>query len=145
MKQLLILVTLLIAGLLAGCTSDSHTVLSPSGDSVTIPLADLQPMQARFYKVSLNGGETRFFAVRGADGQVRTALDACDVCFKERKGYEQRGDLMLCRNCNLTFPIERIGPTSVGGCNPHFLPSRVEGDRLVITVEQLQSGTRYFP
>lgn len=145
MKQILLLATLLIAGLLAGCTNDSHTTLSPTGGSVTIPLAELQPMQASFYKVSLNNGEVRFFAVKDNNGQVRTALDACDVCYKERKGYQQQGDVMLCRNCNLTFPIDRIGPGSVGGCNPHFLPSQVEGDRLVITVEQLQSGIRYFP
>jgi len=145
MKQILLLGTLLIAGLLAGCNSDTHKQLTPQGNVVQIPLAELQPMQASFYKVSLNNGEVHFFAVKGADGRISTALDACDVCYKERKGYQQQGDVMLCRNCSLTFPIDRIGPSSVGGCNPHFLPSQVEGDRLVIAVEQLQGGIRYFP
>ena len=145
MQRLLILMLFASLALMAGCNSDTHKQLTPQGNVVQIPLAELQPMQASFYKVSLSNGEVHFFAVKGADGRIRTALDACDVCYKERKGYQQQGDVMLCRNCNLTFPIDRIGPSSVGGCNPHFLPSQVEGDRLVIAVEQLQGGIRYFP
>lgn len=145
MQRLFILLLFASLTLMAGCTSDTHKQLEPQGSVVQTPLAELQPLQARFYKVNLPNGEVRFFAVKGNDGRVRTALDACDVCYKERKGYQQQGDVMLCRNCNLIFPIDRIGPSSVGGCNPHFLPSRIEGDRLMIDVEQLQNGTRYFP
>ena len=145
MKQLLILVTLLIAALLTGCSSDSHKQLEPQGTVVKIPLAELQPMQASFFKLTVDGNEIRFFAVKGNDGQIRTALDACDVCYKERKGYQQQGAVMLCRNCNLTFPIDRIGPLSLGGCNPHFLASHREGDTLVIAVDELRKGARFFP
>lgn len=145
MKQILLLGTLLIAGLLAGCTSDAHKKLEPQGSMVQIPLTELQPQQASFYKVTLDGSEVRFFAVKGSDGRIRTALDACDVCYKERKGYQQQGDVMLCRNCNLTFPIDRISPSSVGGCNPHFLSSQVAGDQLVLSVDELKKGARFFP
>jgi uncharacterized membrane protein len=145
MKQILLLATLLIAGLLAGCTSDAHKQLQPQGSVVQIPLAELPPMQASFYKIALDGKEIRFFAVKGNDGQVRTALDACDVCFKERKGYQQQGDVMLCRNCNLTFPIDQIGPSSISGCNPHFLPSQLAGDQVVVALDELKKGARFFP
>ena len=145
MQRLLILMLFVSLTLMAGCKNDTHKQLEPQGKLVQIPLAELQPMQARFYKVKLNNGEVRFFAIKGADGQVRTALDACDVCFKERKGYQQQGDVMLCRNCNLTFPIDRIGPSSVGGCNPHFLPSQVTGDQLLLPVAELKQGARFFP
>jgi len=144
MHRLLILILFASLTLMAGCTSNTHKQLEPQGSVVQIPLAELQPLQASFYKITLDGTEIRFFAVKGSDGRVRTALDACDVCYKERKGYQQQGDVMLCRNCNLTFPIDRIGPSFVGGCN-HPLPSRVEGDQLLVAVEQLQSGTRFFP
>ena len=120
MKQLLILMILALTGMLAACSSGSHKAVQADGNEVKIPLAELQPQQASFYRITLDGKEIRFFAVKGSDGRIRTALDACDVCFKERKGYQQQGDVMLCRNCNLTFPIDRIGPSSVGGCNPHF-------------------------
>jgi uncharacterized membrane protein len=130
---------------LAACSGGSQKAVQPEGTVVKIPVAELKPMQAAFYRVTLDGKELRFFAVKGSDGKIRTALDACDVCYKERKGYEQQGDLMLCRNCNLTFPIDRIGPSSIGGCNPHFLSSRVDGDKLVIQVDELKQGIRFFP
>lgn len=139
-------ILLLSLFLLAACSSGTtYTNLQPEGALVKLVTADLKPMQAAFYQVELDGKQIRFFAVKGNDGQIRTALDACDVCFREKKGYEQKGDVMLCRNCNLTFPIDRIGPSSVGGCNPHFLPSRLEGDRLVIAVDELRKGARFFP
>ena len=116
--RLLILLLFTSLTLMAGCTNGSHKQLEPQGSVVQIPLAELQPLQASFYKITLDGTEIRFFAVKGADGHIRTALDACDVCYKERKGYQQQGDVMLCRNCNLTFPIDRIGPSFVGGCTP---------------------------
>ena len=145
MKKLLILTILALVGMLAACSSGSHKSVQADGSVVKIPLTDLQPMQASFYRINLDGKEIRFFAVKGSDGRIRTALDACDVCYKERKGYQQQGDLMLCRNCNLTFPIDRIGPSSVGGCNPHFLPSQVTGDQLLLPVSELQQGARFFP
>jgi len=145
MQRLLILLLFASLALTAGCTSNTHKQLEPQGSVVQIPLAELQPLQASFYKVSLDGKEVRFFAVKGNDGRVRTALDACDVCYKERKGYQQQGDVMLCRNCNLTFPIDRIGPSSVGGCNPHFLSSQVAGDQVVLSLDELKKGARFFP
>lgn len=122
----------------------SHKKLQPQGNLVTVPLAELKPQKAAFYQVNIDGVTVRFFAVKGADGRIRTALDACDVCFRERKGYEQKGVVMLCRNCGLTFPIDRIGPSSIGGCNPHFLPSVISGDRLQIQLSELRSGERFF-
>lgn len=145
MQRLLILLLFASLTLMAGCTNGSHKQLEPQGSAVQIPLAELQPMQASFYKVALDGKEIRFFAVKGSDGRVRTALDACDVCYKERKGYQQQGDVMLCRNCNLTFPIDRISPSSVGGCNPHFLPSQLAGDQVVVSLDELKKGARFFP
>lgn len=145
MKQLLILMILTLAGMLAACSSGSHKAVQADGNVVKTPLAELQPQQASFYRITLDGKEIRFFAVKGSDGRIRTALDACDVCFKERKGYQQQGDVMLCRNCNLTFPIDRIGPSSVGGCNPHFLPSLVTADQLLLPVAELKQGARFFP
>lgn len=131
--------------LLTGFSFSSHKKLTPQGAFVNVPLKEIKPQKAAFYKVSLNGGEVRFFAVKGSDGRIRTALDACDACFKERKGYVQKGNVMLCRNCNLTFPIDRIGPSSVGGCNPHHLPSKLAGNQLQISTAELVQGLRFFP
>jgi len=142
MKRILMVLCMIV---MTACSSASHKTVQADGSVVKIPLAELQAMQASFYRIELDGKEVRFFAVKGSDGRIRTALDACDVCYKERKGYQQQGDVMLCRNCNLTFPIDRIGPSSVGGCNPHFLSSQVTGDQLLLPVAELKQGARFFP
>lgn len=145
MKRYLLFASLTLLFLIAGCSRPSHEALQADGAVVRVPIAKLQSLKASFFSVTLDGKDIRFFAVKGSDGQVRTALDACDVCYRERKGYEQREGVMLCRNCNLTFPIDRIGPSSVGGCNPHFLPSQTTADQVVIAVDELRKGGRFFP
>jgi len=143
--RLKLLLLMLCTITLSGFGFSSHKKLQPEGNQVRIPAAQLKTQKAVHYRVQLEGREIRFFAVRGSDGTIRTALDACDACFRERKGYEQKGTMMICRNCNMAFPVDRIGPSSVGGCNPHYLPSRIEGDTLVIAVDELRKGGRFFP
>ena len=96
------------ASALFGMFSDTKT-LSPQGDAVTIPLADVSDGKAHFYVVSAGGKEIKFFAVKSADGKVRTAFDACDVCFHEKKGYTQDKEFMICNNCGMRFHSSRIG------------------------------------
>lgn len=136
---------LLVACIISGFGFSPHKKLQPDGSLVKIPVAGLQTQKASYYRVLLEGREIRFFAVKGSDGKIRTALDACDACYREKKGYDQKGTMMICRNCGMAFPVDRIGPSSVGGCNPHHLPSRVEGDKLVIAVDELRKGVRFFP
>jgi uncharacterized membrane protein len=115
-----------------------------SNGVVTIPVAKLSDGKARFYKLEDGGKEITFFAVKAQDGTVRTAFDACDSCYKSRKGYEQQGDKMNCKNCNQKFAINRLGPNATGGCNPGYLPVQMNGGNAVIKVTDLQAGAKYF-
>jgi uncharacterized membrane protein len=112
--------------------------------TVTIPVAKLSDGSAQFYKFEDGGKEITFFAVKAADGSYRTAFDACDSCFKSRKGYEQQGDKMNCKNCNQKFAINRLGPNATGGCNPGYLPNQTSGANIVIKADDLKAGARYF-
>jgi uncharacterized membrane protein len=111
---------------------------------VTIPLAKIGAGKAHYYKFESGGKEIVFFLVKAGDGSVRSAFDACDVCYLEKKGYEQQGDSMVCKNCNKKFATNRIGPTSAGGCNPSFLPHKEINGSVVISGEDLQAGARFF-
>jgi len=115
-----------------------------NGDAVTIPVAKLADGKARFYKLEDGGKEIAFFAVKTPDGSIRTAFDACDACFKSKKGYEQQGDKMNCKNCNQKFAIHRLGPNATGGCNPGYLPHQLNGGSISISVNDLKGGARYF-
>jgi len=111
---------------------------------VSIPVAKVSDGKARFYKFEDGGKEIAFFAVKAADGSYKTAFDACDACFKSKKGYEQQGDRMNCKNCNQKFAINRLGPNATGGCNPGYLPHQLNGNTISIKADDLKDGARYF-
>ncbi len=111
---------------------------------IKIPLADLASGKAKFFDYRLsNNKPVRFFALKSSDGIYRAALDACDVCYHAKKGYHQEGDNMVCNNCGLTFPSDKINEVQ-GGCNPVGLPRTVEGDHLVIKASELESRGNYY-
>ena len=111
---------------------------------VSIPVASVTDGKAHFFSYVESGKEIAFFVVKAPDGNIRTAFDACDVCYKEKKGYEQKGDAMICKNCNKKFPANRIGPNSTGGCNPSYLPHQQTGNMVTIKVADIKNGGRLF-
>lgn len=129
---------------LFGCSTDKPGNVTANGDVVSISTSNLADGKARFYKFNDGGKEIAFFAVKTQDGSYKAAFDACDSCFRDRKGYEQQGDKMNCKNCNQKFAINRLGPNATGGCNPGYLPSKLNGDAISINLSDLKNGARYF-
>jgi len=142
--------TVVIGALLIGAISVSafslgrYEKVKVSGGIATIPVSKLADGKAHFYKFEDGGKEIAFFAIKTADGSYKTAFDACDACFKSRKGYEQQGDKMNCKNCNQKFAVNRLGPNATGGCNPGYLPHQLNGSTISISVNDLKGGARYF-
>ena len=118
--------------------------VKPVNGVVTIPLSTVNDGKAHFFALSEGGKELGFFIVKGNDGALHTAFNACDVCYPAKKGYVQQGDRMTCKNCGKKFPIVRIGADSEGGCNPSYLPARVDGKSVRIKVTDLKAGARLF-
>jgi hypothetical protein len=118
--------------------------VKPANGMVFVPLSKVSDGSAHFFRLEESGKEFHFFIVKGSDGAIHTAFDACDVCFKEKKGYVQAGDKMQCKNCNQKFAITRIGAASGGGCNPSHLPAKVDGRGVSIAVSDLVAGARFF-
>ena len=111
---------------------------------VSIPVAKISDGKTHFYRFTDNGKEIDFFVVKSAKGAIKTAFDACDVCYHEKKGYQQDRQDVMCKNCNKKFAIDRIGPSQSGGCNPSYLPHQEVGGKVVISVEDLKAGSRLF-
>lgn len=125
-------------------SGSSQSASAPGAGQIKVPLADLAGGKAKFFDYTLsNNKPIRFFALKSSDGTYRAALDACDVCYHAKKGYHQEGDNMVCNNCGLTFPSDKINEVH-GGCNPVGLPRTVEGDHLVIKATDLESRGNYF-
>ncbi|MFH1663954.1 MAG: DUF2318 domain-containing protein [archaeon] len=135
----------------AGCVSDSTGNFSVAAaqqvptDSISIPLSSISE-NAKWFEFESNGTTIRFFAVKASDGSIKTAFDACDVCFASKKGYSQNGNEMVCNNCGNKYPIDGLGTENKngGGCWPGFLPNKVVGDSIVIKKSDLDKGRYRF-
>jgi len=137
MKKLILLLGLLLLPM------NSVAGMEVGDKDLTIPLNEVSDGKAHYYAIDLDGKEIRFFVVRSKDGIIRAAFDACDVCYKSKKGYSQQGDFMVCNNCGMRFHSTRINVVK-GGCNPSPLQRRTEGENLIISLDAARSGAIYF-
>jgi uncharacterized membrane protein len=111
---------------------------------VTYPVKTFQDGKTRFYEYKTGDGITiKYFILKSSDGVIRAAFDACDVCWPAGKGYFQKEDFMVCRNCGRRFASVRVNDVT-GGCNPGALKREVVGDKLVIKVKDILEGQKYF-
>ena len=111
---------------------------------VTYPEKTFANGKAQFFTYKTEGGVTvRYFILRSSDGVIRAAFDACDVCWRENKGYVQQGDVMVCKNCGRKFPSARVNEVQ-GGCNPAPLARKTENGNVIIQVADLIKGKPYF-
>lgn len=111
-----------------------------AGSIVALPLEKLR--DGRLHRLGfLTGGRlVRFLAMQTADGRVRTALDACEIC--GALGYIQEGDNLVCLNC-----AAGINPMTLnrgGGCNPIPLVSAVVDGQVRIAVAALEEAAPLF-
>ena len=111
---------------------------------VSFPVQAFADGNAQYFQYPMGNGVTvRFFILRSSDGIVRAAYDACDVCWREGKGYYQDGDFMVCRNCGQRFASVKVNEIK-GGCNPAPLNRTIVGDKLVIKIADIVQGNQYF-
>lgn len=110
---------------------------------VAYAVSDFADGQARHYQHAVGNHTIRYFILKSSDGIIRAAFDACDVCWPAGKGYYQDDDVMVCRNCGRRFASIHVNEVS-GGCNPAPLPRKIEGDKVVIRVEDIIAGKNYF-
>lgn len=115
----------------------------PEDGAVRIPLAALKDGKAHFFSFGTGERTVRFFALRKSDGSIGVALDACNACYRAKRGYRQDGDQVICNNCGMAFRPEDIGVVT-GGCNPIPLVHTVTGDTIVVKDEELEQGRKYF-
>jgi uncharacterized membrane protein len=114
-----------------------------SGGVVSLPVSTFDDGKAHYFEHKTGGITIRYFVVKSADGVVRAAFDACDVCWPAGKGYAQDGEFMVCRNCGQRFHSTKVNEVK-GGCNPAPLERRVENGALLIRVSDILEGKSYF-
>ena len=94
--------------------------------------------QAKFFEYTAsNGKSVRFFVIKSSDGVYRAAADACEVCFRDKKGYHQQGDDMVCNKCGRHFRSKDVNVIT-GSCNPDGIPRTIQENTIVIAAADLE-------
>jgi len=115
-----------------------------SATSITYPVELFADGKARHFRHKVDDTITiQYFILKSSDGVIRAAFDACDVCWPAGKGYQQSGDVMVCRNCGRKFASVLVNEVK-GGCNPAPLNRTVEDGKVVLQINDILSGKQYF-
>ena len=117
--------------------------------TVTHPASEVSTT-IKHYKYRYNISPVKFedigyILIRASNGDIKSAFNACDVCYLENKGYSQSGTKLRCNNCGKTFEIDNLGSQGSGGCWPGHLPHSNDGSNVVIDVPELIKGAYLFP
>lgn len=112
--------------------AEDGVISAPLSDSG----GDVSDGRIRKYSVGVGGSKIVFIVMMRPDGEVKAALDACEVCPPD--GYGQRGGALICKYCNTPIPAETLGRP--GGCNPIPVESELKEEHLVIKAGALSEA-----
>jgi uncharacterized membrane protein len=150
MKQKIIILGLivLIALLIIGCSSETSSSSVKAEPSLSEGVVNIDAgsitKEVQKFNYNANGITVTYFAVKGSDGEIRTAFDACDVC-GGKQGYEQQGTDIACTKCGKVFKIDGLGTQNKGyGCWPSFLSHTIKDGQLIIKTSELEAGAFRF-
>jgi uncharacterized membrane protein len=133
-----------IAG--SGSVGTAQAAVTPvtTGNEVTFPESAFVDGKAKFFEYKTSDGKkVKYFIIKSSDGVIRSAFDACDVCYESRKGYVQEDDFMVCRNCGRRFQSTKVNVVT-GGCNPSALTRTLKDGKVIIPVQALNDGRKFF-
>ncbi len=96
----------------------------------------------RYSYITGDGTKVRFFLINRYPDRIKIGVvfDSCLICGD--MGYNQEGNDVVCLACNVRMFIPSIGKP--GGCNPIPLRSKVAGEYIEISVNDLDDGAEYF-
>ena len=122
-----------------------NSIISLEKDEIKIHISEISD-KARWYEYEKDGIKIKFFVVKASDGSIKTAFDACDICYKNKMGYRQEGDYIVCNNCGNKYLIDDLGIKNIksGGCLPGFLPNIVKDDNVLIKKSDIEKGVWRF-
>jgi uncharacterized membrane protein len=120
------------------------TLLSAAGNVLKINLSDVASGTVRtFCYKDAAGQKLRFLLARDSNGALHAAFDACEQCYKFRKGYAYSDGYLICRVCGNRY---RAKDMSVGkvSCVPAPLASKPVNGQVRIKVADVEAGKWLF-
>jgi len=141
-------VVLLITGGIAFAQNSALNQRKPAiaDQDLVIQIADITE-NALFYPVVIDGMKIETLAVKAPDGTIRTAFNACRICYSSGRGYfVQEGTVLVCQNCGRRYRMGQI-ERQAGGCNPEPIMSAnktVTNSTITISREYLKKAKAMF-
>jgi len=113
-------------------------------DAIAIPLASIQPGEARFFIYHGHAGsETRLIVARDDQGRVQAVLDACERCYPYHRGYRAAHDVLTCNFCATNYKLG-VMAHGMAGCQPVKIPFRTVGQAIRIETAELERQSKLF-
>ena len=146
MKSLCVTVVLLSLMALAGCSKQPalYREAQLKGNSIVIPLSEVNDGKAHFYTYRKSGKRINFFVRTDAHGTISSYFDACFTCYRHKKGYRQEGADLVCQECGMRFGLAEETWDPKGGCDPILLKSTITDNSLIIDTAVIEKGAKLF-
>lgn len=142
-KVILVLVPIILFVGFYGISGGKYIYAKGDNEKIEIPQNDIGYKKAQFYKYKVGDKDIKFFLIKDENGNLKGAFDACDVCYPAKKGYSQKGEFIVCNNCQRQFNYSSVGNLK-GGCNPSPLKFTISGDKILINLKEISTQYNYF-
>jgi len=132
-----------IFSFLAAC-SEQPAYPEPSriGRDAVVDVTRLPSDIPEFFTYHYGGKRINFFVVKTKD-TVLSFLDACVRCYTEKRGYRYEGGYVICRACNMRYPVSEI-EKGFGSCHPIRLAGHVQNGQYFIPLSLLEEQADKF-
>jgi uncharacterized membrane protein len=131
----------------AGCgrpDQGAYPVLPQEKGMIRVDISDIGNGDGSFFTYpSSSGRNVDYFVYKDSSGTAMGVLDACRTCYRWRKGYRLEGNRVVCRKCDMEFPLDGLAQ-GIGSCVPIGIRSSTEEETLTIPVTELEAGAKYF-
>lgn len=113
-----------------------------TGAEVVLDVGTLKSEVPEFFTYHYRGKRINFLVLKVND-KVFSFLDACETCYPAKKGYRFDGGRIICRECNVGYPVNEI-ENGVGSCIPIRIIGNIREGKYVIPVPALEAMVGKF-
>jgi len=133
----------IILSFLPACSGQSAYPEPPRmGREIVIDVSRLPSEIPKFFAYHYSGKKINFFVVKSKD-KVLSFLDACVRCYTEKRGYRYEGGYVICRACNMRYPVSEI-EKGLGSCYPIKLAGHIQDGKYYIPLSLLEEQADKF-